>query len=92
MIQKETVGKSVGTRMGRIVGYPMFTAAADAHFSSRLLKASDTGITRDEIGVWCHTGLFTKLDGRLYDLDDAVSFLSEIKKRLQIIRSPTLKK
>lgn len=86
------MGKSIGTRMGRIIGHPMYTVAADPHFSQRLLKAQDQGMTRDEIGVWQATGLFNKLDGRHYDMDEAESFIKQISKRLDIIRRPTLKK
>lgn len=92
MIQKGPVGSSVNTRMGRIVGYPRFTGAADAHFSSRMQMAGDSGITRDEIGVWVNTGLLAKLDGRHYDLDEADTFIREIKTRLEVIRKPTLTK
>lgn len=51
-----------------------------------------SGMTRDEIGIWRITGLLSKLDGRLYDIDEAESFVSNITKRLDIIREPTLKK
>lgn len=92
MIQKETVGKTVGTRMGRLVGYPAFAGATDPYLSQRLLLAQEHGITRDEIGIWRTTGLYSKLDGRYYDLDDAHSFIRDIKKRLDLIRKPTLTK
>jgi hypothetical protein len=92
LMQKASVGTSVGSRIGRIVGYPTFTAAADPHFSQRLLLADNTGITRDEIGVHQATGLFSKLNGRAFDLDEADSFVKNIKKRLDIIRRPTMTK
>lgn len=56
------------------------------------MLAQDQGVTRDEIGIWRTTGLFAKLDGRQYDLDDAHSFIQQIKTRLDAIRKPTTTK
>lgn len=70
-MQKANVGKMFGSRIGRLVGFHQFFAFDDPHFSKRLRMAEMTGITRDEIGVWNDTGLFAKLDGRGFDLDEA---------------------
>lgn len=92
MIQKGTVGDSVSTRVGKLVGINPYQKSEDGTFLKRILRAKETGITRDEIGVWAITGLLTKLDGRTYDLDEAQRFVSNIVQRLNILRAPTLTK
>lgn len=92
LMQKATVGQSFGSRIDRLTSiHPPF-GQNDPHFSNKVRYAEMTGITRDEIGVWHHTGLFARLDGRAFDIDDGLKFVSDIQKRLDTIRRPTLTK
>lgn len=82
----------MASRIGRLVGQHHIFGSDDPHFQARLQETDASGMTRDEIGVWAITGLLSKLDGRIYDLDEAELFVKNIKMRLDIIRAPTLTK
>lgn len=70
LMQKSSIGQSIGTRIGRIIG-ERFTEQSDNAFNKRIIKSIDKGMVRDEISILKGSGYLKKFDGRRLDLEEA---------------------
>lgn len=76
LIQKGTVGKPIGTRIGSIVGKSsMQPEQVDNAWNKRIHSTMMTGMFRKELSVYRNSGYLTKLDGRPFDFDHAKTFV-----------------
>lgn len=90
MAVKATVGKSVGSRIGRFVGQPAFDGCVDQDFQQRLLKVNSEGMTRDEVSIRVASGHLDHLDGRIFDIDEAKAYIRNVSIRVDRLREPML--
>lgn len=92
LIQKASVGQSIGTRVGRLIGTGHFEENQDPSFAKRIIKSFTEGLTRDEISVKRTSGLLNQMDGRNMDLDQSFSVVKKIYHNLNLIRKPLLER
>lgn len=91
LIQKATVGQSIGSRIGNLVGYGVFEENKDPTFQARIKQSMREGLVRDEVSVYKASGQLEKLDGRILDLEESERLIKNVVGTLDKIRKPTLR-